>query len=165
MFQTHVVIGYLLGVLGRVPTGAAVAGSALPDLVDRALCWFGPTENEHTVFHSLFLAVPASILSVRLFGRRGAAFALAWLVHIAGDLLNVTSADGPRFAPSYVLYPFRTEEVGDRFPRVSLSPPLVDFTYRLSPVMLAFELALTVWGLLLLGREVEPPGWLLARLP
>lgn len=153
MFQTHVAVGYLLGAVGRLPMVAAVAGSAMPDLLDRPLCWVGPTSDEHTVGHSLLVAVPGSVVSVLLFGPRGVAFAVGWLVHIAGDILNVATGEGPRVAPSYVLYPLTREGSGDRFLRVSLPVPGIDATHTLNPAMLALELALTCWALVVCARE------------
>lgn len=154
MFQTHAVVGYLLGALSRLSSPYAIAGSTMPDLLDRPLYWLGLVEDEHTVFHSLFLAIPGSLLAVRLFGTRGLAFAVGWLVHIAGDILNVSAGDGPLVAPSYVLFPYITEESGDRFSLVSLSLPGLDFEYELHPVMLAAEIVITVLGLQMLMQKI-----------
>lgn len=153
MFQTHAVVGYLLGVLSQLSLPYTIAGSTMPDLLDRPLYWLGLVEDEHTVFHSLLLAIPGSVLSIRLFGTRGLAFAGGWLVHIAGDILNVSAGDGPLVAPSYVLFPFITEQSGDRFSLVSLSLPGSAYEYELHPVMLLVEIVLTVLGLRVLLRE------------
>lgn len=164
MFQTHAVVGYLLGVVGRIPTLAAVAGSLLPDLVDRPLCWVGLTPDDHTVAHSLLVAVPGSLLATGLFGRRGTALAAGWLCHIAGDVLNVTASQGPRVAPSYVLYPLTSEGGGDRFPLVSLPVPVVDDEHTVSPVVLALEATLTCWAALVWWRESGLAAGVRARL-
>ncbi len=158
MFQTHAVVGYLLGMLSRLPTAYAVAGSVMPDLLDRPLAWSDAVDHEHSIGHSLLLAVPASLLATRFFGRRGTAFAIAWLIHILGDILNVTTGEGPRIAPSYVLYPLTREGSGEKFSIIRVKLPGTNISHTLNPVMFVLELALTSWALLVATRQFDLVG-------
>lgn len=69
-------------------------GSLLPDLVDKPLAWqFGVFEGGYAIGHSIFFAVPISILVGLLAHRYGArraglAFVLGYLLHLPGDLIS-----------------------------------------------------------------------------
>lgn len=78
---------------GELPVVALVFGSALPDIVDKPLAWqFGLFETGWNVAHSIFVAVPVSLLVyavARRWGhsRVGTAFGFGYLLHFVGDVL------------------------------------------------------------------------------
>lgn len=75
------------------PVVALALGSAFPDLVDKPLAWqFGFFESGYAVAHSVFVAVPASLVLVAVARRYrreriGIAFATGHLLHLVGDVL------------------------------------------------------------------------------
>ena len=99
----HLAIGYLVVSLwrrgrSRRPPGeaeaiAAVLGSQLPDLIDKPLGWrTSLLPSGHSMAHSLTVAVPTAVvvyLLARRYGRAdvGAAFSLAYLVHLPADVV------------------------------------------------------------------------------
>lgn len=153
MFPAHLAMGYLIGAYSRYPIPYLVAGSALPDLVDRPLYWLGLTPLPHTVGHSLVVAVPASVVLVYLFDQRGSAFAIGWLGHIATDILNILTTQGPAIAPFYGLYPISRPAGEDIFTAITIELPVTDITHTLHPGMLVAELVLVGWALLLFYRR------------
>lgn len=155
MFQTHAVVGYLLGRFTRLSPAWLVVGSVLPDILDRLLAWVGAVDHEHTVGHSVLFVIPASLLATRLFGRRGAALSLAWAVHLLGDFANVATGEGPRVAPTYVLYPLAHESSGEMFATITVRLPGTTISHTVNPVMLVLELALTVWALVVATRQPD----------
>lgn len=100
---THAVVAYIAfslasHSLSRTPpttreTAVVALGALLPDLVDKPLAWqFGLLEGGRTLGHSLFIAVPLSVVAVVVAARRGrprlgVAFAAGYLLHLPGDLL------------------------------------------------------------------------------
>ncbi|MWV40285.1 metal-dependent hydrolase [Natrialba sp. INN-245] len=99
----HAIAGYLAYSLfsrayyRRAPTGleafTVVFASLLPDLIDKPLAWeFGVFESGYALGHSVFFAVPLSIL-VGLLAKRigrpsaGVAFGLGYLLHLPSDAL------------------------------------------------------------------------------
>lgn len=98
----HAAFGYLLYSFGsrlgyrRPPEGgpviALLAGTQLPDLVDKPLSWvFELFPQGYSVAHSVFVAVPLGLAVVALAaragrGRTGAAFAVGWWSHLVGDV-------------------------------------------------------------------------------
>lgn len=99
----HVVIGYIAYSLvchllfRNSPSGretfAVVFGSLLPDLIDKPLAWqFGVFEGGYAIAHSVFFAIPLSILAGFVARRYGAgptglAFGLGYLLHLLSELL------------------------------------------------------------------------------
>ncbi|MFD1515809.1 metal-dependent hydrolase [Halomarina rubra] len=99
----HLAVGYLVVALAlrfgwhRSPdawTAVAVAvGTQFADLVDKPLAWqFGVLESGTSVAHSIFVAVPLSVLIVAVawyFDRTvvGAAFAVGYLLHLPADAM------------------------------------------------------------------------------
>lgn len=71
-----------------------VVGSLFPDLIDKPLAWqFGVFEGGYAIAHSVFFAVPISILVGILArrygaGRAGLAFGIGYLLHLPGDLIS-----------------------------------------------------------------------------
>ncbi|MFC6873710.1 metal-dependent hydrolase [Halobellus marinus] len=98
------------------PVVALVFASMVPDLVDKPLAWqFGVFESGHAAAHSVFVAVPASILIIAV-GKRyqreqiGIAFAIGHLLHLVGDVLPVSlSREMVYLAP--VLWPVAPNRV------------------------------------------------------
>lgn len=96
------IVAYWLARHRRLPAGtllfAALAGSLLPDLVDKPLAWsFGFVPSGRMVAHSLVIAVPL-LLVVGLIGARsrrlGHAVWFTWgyLSHLAGDFRKVAES-------------------------------------------------------------------------
>jgi len=152
MFPTHAAVGYLAGTYSRYPLALFVLGSVLPDLVDRPLLWLGLASHSHTVGHSALLAVPVSVAVVVLFGARGTALAVGWLGHLAGDLLNVATTAGPTYAPPFVLFPLVDPEGGQNLTTIAFSPPLLETPHIVHPAVLAVEVAVVAWALLVGAR-------------
>ncbi|MDG5760143.1 hydrolase [Natronococcus sp. A-GB1] len=157
-FPTHLAMGYLLGVYSRFPVAYLVVGSALPDLVDRPLYWLGLTPFTHTVAHSIAVAVPASLVLTRLFGRRGAALSLGWLLHIGTDFLNVATTQGLSTTPYYVFFLGPPSDEREAFETVTIVLPVTDVTHTLHPVVLALEVAVLGWAVLAILQEWGLPG-------
>lgn len=117
----HLAVGYLVVSLwrrhrsGRPPRApevlAVVVGTQLPDLVDKPLGWgTSLLPSGHSLAHSLPVAVSTS-LAVYLASRRfdrgdvGAAFALAYLSHLPGDVFYPLVL-GRSPTASFLLWPF-----------------------------------------------------------
>ncbi|OLZ41039.1 hydrolase [Natrinema saccharevitans] len=99
----HAIIGYLSYslichlVFRTAPGGpdafAVVFASVLPDLIDKPLAWeFGVFEAGYAIGHSLFFAVPLSILVGTIARRVGRArialaFPIGYLLHLPSDIL------------------------------------------------------------------------------
>jgi len=114
----HLAVGYLtLSVLWRA-RGLAVdsrlacalaVGTQFPDLVDKPLAWqFGILPAPRTLTHSLFVAVPLSVLVVVVATRRqrsgGVAFVVGYLTHLLGDALPLLLAGYHRHL-AFLLWP------------------------------------------------------------
>ncbi|SEO79125.1 LexA-binding, inner membrane-associated putative hydrolase [Halorientalis persicus] len=117
----HAAVGYVIYSLAvrlvgrRPPTDLAViallAGSQLPDLIDKPLAWWlHVLPAGRSLGHSLPFAVPliASVLiATRAIdrGESGVAFAIGYLSHLPGDVFYpVLLGDAPALA--FLLYPF-----------------------------------------------------------
>jgi hypothetical protein len=155
LFPTHAAVGYLAGSYSRYPLVFLALGSVLPDLVDRPLLWVGLAPHSHTVGHSALLAVPVSALAVALFGSRGVALAGGWLGHLAGDLLNVATTAGPTHAPTFVLFPLVDPEGGQTLTTLVFSPPLLDTPHIVHPAVLAAEVAVVAWAVVVGARALR----------
>jgi len=81
-------------------TALVAVGALFPDLVDKPLAWqFGVLQGGRTLGHSIFIAVPLSIVAVVVAVRRGRlrlglAFAVGYLLHLPGDVLPASLAPG-----------------------------------------------------------------------
>ncbi len=90
---------------------ALVFGSVLPDLVDKPLAWqFGLFESGYAAAHSVFVAVPLSLVVILVAKRHGqsrigAAFAVGYLLHLVGDVLPASLSRG-RLYLDPILWPF-----------------------------------------------------------
>lgn len=116
----HVAFGYLAYSLfshlvsREAPgDGEAVAiglGSVLPDLIDKPLAWeFGVFPSGSALGHSVFFAGPLSLAAVAVAGwlgrtRAGLAFASAYLLHLAGDVLPAYAEHGTWYV-DHLLWP------------------------------------------------------------
>ncbi|MFP8954024.1 metal-dependent hydrolase [Natrialbaceae archaeon A-arb3/5] len=126
----HAIVGYLAYSLfshlyyRRSPTGleafSAVFASVLPDLIDKPLAWeFGVFDVGYALGHSIFFAVPLSILVGLLasrVGRTGAgiAFGLGYLLHLPADVLDGYLRGG-RVRTELMLWPVETlDSPGER---------------------------------------------------
>lgn len=100
----HIIVGYVAYsvvshlIYRKGPSGAAAAAvvfaSLLPDLIDKPLAWqFGVFPGGYAIGHSIFFAVPLSVLVGLLahrYGRPrvGLAFGVGYLLHLPSDLLS-----------------------------------------------------------------------------
>lgn len=116
----HLAVGYLgysLSVrllVRRGPGNAAVLALALgtqfPDLVDKPLAWaIGILPSGHSLAHSVFVAIPLSVLVVTTAwglgrSRIGVAFAFGYLSHLPSDIFYPVLVGGD-VASSIVLWP------------------------------------------------------------
>lgn len=93
------------------PVVALVAGSLLPDLVDKPLAWeFSVFATGWGIAHSIFVAGAISILVYAIARRRGVdrvglGFAFGYLLHLVGDVVPASLGRG-RFYPDPILWPF-----------------------------------------------------------
>lgn len=106
----HALFAYLLYSLAshlflrRPPDGptafAVVFASQLPDLIDKPLAWqFGVFESGYALGHSVFFAIPLSVLVVWLARRAGRGpvgygFAVGYLSHLVGDVIPIYAQEG-----------------------------------------------------------------------
>lgn len=158
MFPTHVAVGYLLGSYSDCPVAAFLAGSVLPDVLDRPLDWVGVASHGHTVGHSLFVAVPLGIVLTYLFGERGFAVLVGLVVHIAADITNVSTTEGPASAPQFGLWPMPIPPNGQTLPHVTFDVPVAGITHTASPVVLAVELAVVAFAVATFVRDFGLSG-------
>ena len=116
----HAAFGYLVyhfftGRSGVRPVGvpalALVFGTQFPDLVDKPLAWsFGVLPSGTTLAHSVFVATPACLL-VWAIGRRhghagpALAFAVAYALHLPGDILYGPLTSGGLLSLDPLLWP------------------------------------------------------------
>jgi len=120
----HLAVGYLLysGWLrlryDRTPGGwdAVVLGvtTQIPDLIDKPLAWkFGVLPSGISLGHSLFLAVPVSILALwRCRPSVGWAVAIGYGSHLLGDLLY-PALTGTIVGPTIFLWPVVPADPGN----------------------------------------------------
>jgi hypothetical protein len=111
----HVAVGYLCYSLlthlrGRTPTGAAtialVVGTQFPDLVDKPLSWSFDLLPAGVLAHSLFFAVPFSVLVLAVARRfshtdLAGAFLVGYLSHLPADVLPSLVTGDPSYWPLF----------------------------------------------------------------
>lgn len=124
----HLAVAYVLySLLSRaiaresLSTGetiAVVAGSQLPDLVDKPLAWtVGVTETGYSVVHSAVVAPFVCLAAFALAARRGdrrlaGAFSFAYVSHLLTDVLNpIRTGRSPE--PHVLGWPFVSSPAGD----------------------------------------------------
>ncbi|MFC6793255.1 metal-dependent hydrolase [Halobaculum halobium] len=116
----HLAIGYVAVSLlfrirgrrvGALACAALALGSQFPDLVDKPLAWaFTVLPGGTTLAHSVFVAVPLSAAVYVLARHRarasvGAAFGVAYVLHLPADLLYGPLATGDPIRVGAVLWP------------------------------------------------------------
>lgn len=97
------------------PSGPAVfalsIGSLLPDVIDKPLAWqYGIAPSGYGPAHSVFVAIPVSILVFlfvwkRGYARIGAAFGFGYVLHLIGDVIPISIRVG-RVYYEHLLWPF-----------------------------------------------------------
>lgn len=87
LFATHLLAAGLLARRVRLSAGWAVAGAALPDLLDKPLAMLGVVDLFHSVGHSALLVVVVLPAAIRW--RSGLAAALGWASHLFLDAFHV----------------------------------------------------------------------------
>lgn len=123
----HAIVGYLTyslfsRLVYREPPGgleafAVVFASVLPDIIDKPLAWeFGVFEAGYALGHSIFFAVPLSIVVGVLAhsagrSRTGLAFGVGYLLHLPSDVLD-TYVRGGEANFELMLWPVETVEPG-----------------------------------------------------
>ncbi|OAQ51064.1 hypothetical protein HTG_18425 [Natrinema mahii] len=116
----HAIVGYLSYSLfchlvfrtapGGLDAFAVVFASVLPDLIDKPLAWeFGVFEAGYALGHSVFFAVPLSIVVGTIAHRVGRprlalAFPIGYLLHLPGDILYSYASEGVLYV-GIVLWP------------------------------------------------------------
>ncbi|SEQ21911.1 metal-dependent hydrolase [Natrinema salaciae] len=123
----HAIVGYLAYSLfchlafrdspGGLDAFAVVFASVLPDVIDKPLAWeFGVFDAGHALGHSVFFAVPLSIVvgTIAHAGaspRTGLAFGVGYLLHLPADILYSYVNEGV-FYVEIVLWPVATVPAG-----------------------------------------------------
>lgn len=141
----HLAVGYLCySLLTRAWTGsspdwtgalALAVGTQFPDLIDKPLAWeFGVLPSGNTLAHSLFTALPLSVLVLVLAKRLGAlhlgaAFVVGYLLHLPGDVVYpVLYGDGLWI--DFLLWPIVPAQAGQVPGFISEFQRLVERTVR-----------------------------------
>ena len=153
LFPTHLLVGYVLGRRWDLPALAAVAGAALPDVVDKPLGVAGILELYQTVGHSLLALVVAGVAvtargSGRL-GQFGVAVWVGWASHLVLDAVHMI-VNGRPADVRFLGWPLLRH-----VPAVQLPPVEFAFHYRWTP---SFYLEVATWvgvGLLLLAGRLD----------
>lgn len=143
LFPTHLVAGALLARWSNLPVAAVVAGTIIPDLVDKPLGSLGVTNYFHTVGHSgliVLLFVPLAF-----YGRTGLAVWVGWVSHLALDAAHIV-INGRPADTQFLLWPL-LHPTG----QVQLPPGEFALFYLWSP---SFFVEVGIW-LVFLGVLVE----------
>lgn len=128
-----------------------VFGSVFPDLIDKPLAWqFGVFDGGYAIAHSIFFAVPISILVGVLarrygVGRAGLAFVIGYLLHLPGDLISPYAEDG-ELAVDKLLWPI--EQAGGTYSGGLLGGFMENFLPYLSQIL---SLELSIYSFFKLG--------------
>lgn len=151
LFPTHLVAAYLLGTRWDLSRSWAVAGAALPDLVDKPLGVLGIAELYHSIGHSLLFLIGLSVV-IRL-GRGGLALWIGWASHLALDAVHMTINGRPGDV-RFLGWPLVGHE-----PAVQLPPLEFLFHYVGTP---AFFVEVAIWiafaAALLRTSSIGPVG-------
>jgi hypothetical protein len=102
LFPTHLLAAALAGRATRLSTLWLVAGTAVPDVLDKPLATVGVTQLFHSVGHSGLLVVVAVPLA--LSGRAGLSAAVGWALHLLLDAVHVAVNGRPGDAV-FLLWP------------------------------------------------------------
>ncbi|WP_336338422.1 metal-dependent hydrolase [Haloarcula brevis] len=102
LFPTHLLAAWLAGRASRLSTPWLVAGTAVPDLLDKPLATVGVTSLFHSVGHSALLVLLAVPLA--LSGRVGLSAAVGWALHLLLDTVHVVVNGRPGDAV-FLLWP------------------------------------------------------------
>lgn len=153
LFPTHLLVGYVLGRRWDLPALAAVAGAALPDVVDKPLGVAGVFGLYQTVGHSLLALVVAGVaVTVGRSGRLrrvGLAVWVGWASHLVLDAVHMI-VNGRPADVRFLGWPLLRH-----VPAVQLPPVEFAFHYRWTP---SFYLEVAAWvgvGLLLLAGRLD----------
>jgi len=142
LFPTHLLVAALVA-RRRLPVVWAVAGAALPDLVDKPLAMAGVTTYYHTVVHSALFGVvfvAAWLLARRLDRRRLAAIlgaaGVGWASHLGADALHI-ALNGRPGNTVFLLWPLVSE-----WDSIEAGPGLFAVRYVGTP---SFFLEVGIW--------------------
>jgi len=175
---THAAFGYAvflvvagafvaLGVrdrLSRAELLAVVAGTQLPDLVDKPLAWqFAVLPSGRSLAHSLVVAVPLclAVLAVAWYRRHpevGLAFAVGYATHLFGDVY-VALYHWRVEEFTFLLWPFLPAYPYDDFTGFGDFAAGVEVT---TPLLAALAVA-ALGGLVFLVHFLRAPWWLSPR--
>lgn len=87
LFPTHLLAAALAGRASRLSTLWLVAGTAVPDVLDKPLATVGVTSLFHSVGHSALLVLV--VVPLALSGRAGLSAAVGWALHLLLDAVHV----------------------------------------------------------------------------
>lgn len=143
LFPTHILAGYVVGRRWSLPASWAVAGAALPDVVDKPIAMAGLSTLYHTAGHSLLVLVCVS--AIGLAARRGllpgerawTALWVGWSSHLALDAAQMVVNGRPSDA-LFLAWPFVVHR-----PAVQLAPVDFLFHYLWTP---AFFVEAALWA-------------------
>lgn len=158
LFPTHLLAGYVLGRRWDLPALWALAGAALPDVVDKSLAAVGVFDLYQTVAHSLLaLAVSAVVILAGRSGRlrrtgladgrgpigrsglagsAGAALVVGWASHLVLDAVHMV-VNGRPDDVRFLAWPFV-----HHVPAVDLPPVEFAVQYLWTP---SFFLEVAMW--------------------
>lgn len=136
LFPTHLLAGYLVGRRWELSPYWAVAGAALPDLLDKSLATVGVFTLYQTVAHSFLVFAGGGVVAIVgrrrgwSTGRKGLALWAGWASHLlldaAGMVINGRPADA-----QFIAWPFVRH-----VPAVQLPPIEFFFHYLWTPSFL-----------------------------
>ena len=166
---THAVFGYVLVLVvvfalgrrvSRAELIAVIAGTQVPDLVDKPLAWgFAVLPSGRSLAHSLLFAVPLVALVVtsawyRRHPEAGVAFGLGYLSHLIGDTYVAVYYWRPEEF-TFLLWPVLPPYPYDEFVSVAELLAGVEPTRALVGAFLLSVVA----GLVFLGQFLRAPWW------
>lgn len=140
LFPTHLVAAALLGRRPEVGVLPAVAGAAVPDLVDKPLAMVGVAELYHTVGHSLLALAVVGTAVALLRPRVGVGLWVGWASHLGLDAAGMV-ANGRPDDLQFLLWPFVRHA-----PAVRLPPLEFAVQYVGTP---SFFLEVGIWAVFL----------------
>lgn len=135
LFPTHLLAGYFIGKRWDLPVIWAIAGAALPDVVDKPLRMADITGLYQTIGHSLLVLVGSAV--VILLGRNGLALWAGWASHLGLDALHMFINGRPDDI-QFLAWPFINHE-----PAVQLPPVEFAVHYLGSP---SFFVEVAMWS-------------------
>lgn len=136
LFPTHLVVGYLCALRWNLAPSVAVAGAALPDVIDKSVAMAGLYDLYHSAGHSAFVVLFLTLAALVL-GRRAVALWVGWTTHLGLDALHMVLNGRPGDV-RFLAWP-----LVEHTPSVSLPPIEFALSYLGTP---SFYVEVLVWG-------------------